>query len=197
MGEYIKSQPLATSAANGDWFVFDTATQTFRITRANLLGFIEAAVAANTNNIDDNTTDIATNTANIAANAADLAALGLEWVSINVNNADLLTLFSNPKTLFALPPSTSIDILDASFYFRYNTAAYATGGNLIITSGGATIGEIEDTIYTGGSNAYGKLLGVVPATLTTWTDIFLTTTTSNPTTGDGSLTINILYRRIS
>lgn len=207
MAEYIKEQPLVTSITNGDWLVFDTATATYRITRQNLLGQMDvnaadiadnaSDIAANAAAIVSNDADIATNASNIAANAAAFAALGLAWATVEITSAEILDLFTTPIKLLDLAPSTSIDIMDASFYFRYNTAQYTNGGPLVITSNGTELASIDAAIYTGTANTYGKALGVAPATLVTWGDIMLGAKTSNPTTGGGSLIVNILYRRIS
>lgn len=196
MGEFISDQTTATTITNGDYLVFDTATGTFKITRQNLLGQIDT----NTNNVDTNTGNISTNTGNISTNSADILALqnvGLKYTKVEVTPGEILTLNTAPVTLAPLTTGSYIQVVSLHCYYRHGSTAYSNPGNLEVYSGGYSMGWIGPTIITTPSDMSGEVLNLIVSPVTgIGGDLILQAQTSNPTGGDGSLNISIVYKEV-
>ena len=123
MGEYIKDQTLSTTASSGDFFVFDSATNTYKITRQNLLGQMdtnENNIATNSSNISDISDQVDANEIISNANQSGLAT----------NNSKILALESevNSRRIWTgLTTDSEINVYSkvgiislSSLYSEYN-----------------------------------------------------------------------------
>lgn len=83
MAEYISDQTESTTAAAGAFFVFDEGSNTWKISRQNLIGQMDintVNVATNTSNISANTGNISTNTSNITNNSSVIDAIAKDTI---------------------------------------------------------------------------------------------------------------------
>lgn len=125
--------------------------------------------------------------------------------TITISNAELLALFTTPKTLIAAPGAGSyISLLSLDIYYDYATAPFAnTGNNLQIryqNAAGQQIGgnmmangflnQTADKVY---QQSVLGLLYQVTATNIINQPIVLTYTTSNLTMGGGKLKVFVRY----
>ena len=120
MGEYIKDQTLSTTASAGDYFVFDSATNTHKITRQNLIG-----------QMDTNQTNIASNTSNISdiSDQVDLVEItaNANESNIIINDAKILALESEINSRQIWQGASSVG--DANVYCKIGTINLTATGS--------------------------------------------------------------------
>lgn len=122
----------------------------------------------------------------------------VQSATTTISSAQILALHTTPITLVAAQgASTAIVPISMTVEYLYSTAAYATDNTLIFTYGGGTwitigsgIAGTSNVFYlrnaqvnagVSGSNAYSN------------SAFSVTTPTSNPTAGSGTLKITVLY----
>ena len=124
---------------------------------------------------------------------------------VKLTSAEILDLYNTPKLLVAAPGTGKIiELLSAVFFLDYGTATYAAGGNLTIQtvtdnaaltpaiSAADLINQAADhyrvvksLVCSGGDDI--ELLSVNQG-------LELVNATAVHTTGDGTLTVKIIYR---
>lgn len=119
----------------------------------------------------------------------------VKTTSITLSSADLLDIFSTPVTIVSSTVGY-IDILSVSALNLYGTAAYV--GNALILQDGtslSTIASFSAGFTTTGVDRFEKRIPSAYSDTSVGAVKYaqLTTTGSNWTTGDGTITVNIVY----
>jgi hypothetical protein len=128
---------------------------------------------------------------------------GIRFASVTIPTAEVLTLNSIPKAFgLTVPTGYHVEILGSSGSIDYNSAAYATNTQLQLTNGGgAALGTIGNNFL---ASTVSKICTAYSPTNPTAgqtqvlsaTDVYVTNTTGEPTTGDSDITVNITYRLV-
>ena len=135
---------------------------------------------------------------------------GTDWISsadmikvvtVNVSSAEILSLFTTPIEIIPAPGANKfIRIIGGNIYNKFNTTAYASGGNLFMYYNNATLTPACSTpANIAFLNATGSTFAGVAITTSYYTvnavnvPIFLKMITQNPTTGNGTLIISLAY----
>jgi len=151
--------------------------------------------------LTDKENALATKTATLNSIATFFTGTSLLQTSVTLSTTNLLNLFSTPITLIAAPGANNyIQIISAtviidfvSVAFDFNTASseivLETSTNELAFITGAKFNVVEDVAY---NFAY-----IDEAKLTPNTALTIKAQTSNPTQGNGSAVINLLYRVIN
>lgn len=122
-------------------------------------------------------------------------------VKVDLDATDLSTLFATPVTLVSAP-GTGYSIVPntVAFRFTYGTTQYDFATGLFVYTSGKTRGtDYFATIQQSDINAAANRSGTLYRTgygidgIDEDSDILIAAGTSNPTTGDGTLTIWITY----
>lgn len=122
--------------------------------------------------------------------------------SVTVSSSELLNIYTSAKQLLAAPGSNlAYQIISIGFSYTYSTAAYATDTNLVIQYGtvsffgtfGGLINQTSDKIL------FPTVIssGVTDKTNLENQAIFLTTATTNPTAGAGTLKVFLTYKIVT
>ena len=130
------------------------------------------------------------------------AFFGTKTISKTLSSAEILSCFTNPVTV--IPATTGFYTVPISILFKLNfvTTQYTVPGQVFLSTGAATANHIAQYNALSSAASSAKLVGdtsnlsVSPA-IPTDNEILLKATTANPTGGDGTLTIDIMYRLIS
>ena len=129
-------------------------------------------------------------------------AIGMVYEKIvDVSSAELLALFTTPKELVEAPGVGKVaELLSAVFFVDYNSAAYATYGDLTInlhTTGTAISNTLDlADLLAKTADTYVRL-PVADDEETVLQDneaLELRVATGNPITGDSPIKVAILYR---
>jgi hypothetical protein len=210
----LTSGVLSTAVAGADYIAATTGTA---IQKASAGGL--AAAVAGTDYSPPLSTTVPSLTVN-AGTGAITPATGyvndIQTVVVNVSSAEVLALFTTPKTLVAAPGANKqIVPLHIIVEYDYNSTTYAGtlflgigssaasgygvmalscvgAGNNILTRTADAFCQIGATLGGGGASI-GDLKSVID-----WTNKPLTfaASTSNPTTGNGTFRITLTYRVI-
>lgn len=142
--------------------------------------------------------------------SADVAASLIQIVSVDINIAEVKTLFSAPKTLLAAPGTHNYyEFLGATVIYESNSAAYETIGNNMTVkytngSGAAASGTLTGTGFLDQTTT-DKIAKIIPVAVATTTAtsienqiLVLCMATADPCgAGDGVLHAKISYRTIA
>lgn len=148
-------------------------------------------------------TDVTDNDATKTAKVTDFQAFfGTKTISKTLSSAEILSCFTNPVTV--IPATTGFYTVPISILFKLNfvTTQYTVAGQVFLSTGAATANHIAQYNALSSAASSAKLVGdttnlsVSPA-IPTDNEILFKATTANPTGGDGTLTIDIMYRLIS
>lgn len=139
--------------------------------------------------------DRKTTTAEIAA----LASAGnLTYTKVSISSAEILDLFTTPKTVYAAPGAGEMLFpVSVLWVLNYGTAAYATNINLRVRMGGTMMQNSAVLGQTGDSYSLQPLAGGSFALDLSNTAITIDVQTGNPTAGDGTVDVYILYTTIT
>jgi hypothetical protein len=136
----------------------------------------------------------------------NMLATNVSQASVTVSSAEILALFTTAKTLLAAPGANKVyELVSATLTYVYNTTAYTVGSstNLAInykdktgaavTTTRATTGFIDQT-----ANSY-SLFRPLTAQLALDANainqpLCLSLAGANPTLGDGTFKLNLIYR---
>ena len=127
-------------------------------------------------------------------------------VEYSLTSSDILNLYSTPLQLVAAPGSGyAIEVLSAVFNYTFKSVAYATNTTLLLYTYNATNAQIAcpGLISLGSS----KIISSTSFTISTDSKtngiladnlgLYLTVGVGNPTAGDGTLKVNVMYRVIT
>ena len=139
----------------------------------------------------------------------DTSVSSIQETTVTVSSAELLALFTTPKTLISSPGAGSyISVISFDMYYTYVSAAYAnTGNNLNVKYDNASGYTLTPNLFAGGfldqtnDVVYqSPFLGSVYQQASTNIlnkPLVLTYANSNLTTGGGNLKIFITYKIIT
>lgn len=127
----------------------------------------------------------------------------IKTTSLLIDTADVLTLNATPIQLVAAQGAgTTIEVLSASVWVKFNSAAYATNTVLQIINNGAGAAQYELDCLAATVDATRKM-GEVTTTVVgktqvlSNTDLEVMVETGDPTAGDSDIEIYITYRVIT
>lgn len=136
-------------------------------------------------------------------NADDISAsvTNLHLAEITLSAADILSLYSIPKTIISAPgANVSIDIISAVMFLNYGTSDYVASTNkLVLRFNGESTGlyEWSNAFIEGSTDLVHK--GVISSNVVlkknTAVELFIEN--ANPTAGDSTMKTYILYRTIT
>jgi len=151
-------------------------------------------------------TTLGVDTADLAANAvtsAKLAESTVQYASLDVSSAELLALYTTPKTLVAAPGAGNVlEFIALLLAYDYNTTAYTIGSatNLEVKYTNASGAAVSTTQAVTGmiDQATDQLraLDKLEASVTPVANavLVLTLAGANPTAGDSPLHAKVAYR---
>lgn len=132
-----------------------------------------------------------------------LNTTGIESATVSLSAADISTLVSSPVQIVASPGiGKAIEIISAMGSFTYNSVAYDNLAAIIIGSTAPTDGQVvsNNFILSGASSIifkFGTDISTYNLVILEDTPIYVSAVGTDPTVGDGTLTIDILYRTIT
>ncbi len=119
-------------------------------------------------------------------------------VAVTLSSAQILALNTTPITLVGAVAGYAIEAVSVSVAIDYNSAAYATNTNLIITTDTATNPQFKrDSLLTQTTDTVWKFPEVTPTSGTQLISnkaLTATVATGDPTAGDSPITIFVNYR---
>ena len=132
----------------------------------------------------------------------DQRAIGMVYEKIvELTSAEILALFTTTKELVAAPGVGKVlEFMSATFFIDYNTATYATRGDLTVnlaTTGTAVSNTLDAADLVQKTADTYVLLPVKDTEETVLQDneaLELRCATGNPVTGDSTIKVSILYR---
>lgn len=148
-------------------------------------------------------TDVTDNDATKTAKVTDFQAFfGTKTISKTLSSAEILSCFTNPVTV--IPATTGFFTVPISILFRLNfvSTPYSTSGQYFLSTGAAAANQIAQFNGLPSAATSAKLfgrtdnIGINPA-IPINNEILFIGESANPTNGDGTLTIDIMYRLIS
>ena len=119
---------------------------------------------------------------------------------VTLTSAEILALYTTPKTLVAAPGTKKvIQFISAVAFLDFNSVAYATAGILTIkyTNGSGT--AVSDAVAAAAlcnqaDDCYEEFAkNTVETELTSNAALVLTCDTANPTAGNSPITIKVIY----
>lgn len=128
-------------------------------------------------------------------------ATGLLTAEVDLSSSDILALFTSPKQLIAAPGAGKIiDIVSIDVQYDYNSVAYLTATSFFVgytTTGGANLHNTGIN-FNGSVDLYTKVSldnqNAWNAATRVNTAICAYCPAANPTAGNGTITVFILYR---
>lgn len=134
---------------------------------------------------------------------AGLVRGDLQMADVTISTAEVLALFTTPKTLVAAP-GAGFTLIPVSIYssITYNTTAYAcNAAGLILkyTDGSGTApGSVLTQAFCQSSASAEQVVqnAATAYTPTTNAALVLQAGTANPTTGNSAIKVRIFYRRV-
>lgn len=130
----------------------------------------------------------------------DLAATGLKSVTRTLTSAEILALSSSPVEILPAIPNTNYWIVGAyGVYHKLTTDYTASGFTITLAQGASEFGWINDSslIQNGSYGRQFVATGPAVGTTTPGDPVTLTIDTSDPTDGDGTLDVTVLYREVT
>ena len=118
----------------------------------------------------------------------------LKRAQVTLTAAQVLALNSTPITLVAGITGKEIQVVNASFYLKYNTSTYASYTLLLLRSASSTQSQARFDIS---HNADSKgTLGLLQGQFNNVTGdaLVVSADSGNPTTGDSDIVVDVLYR---
>ena len=182
MANQIEVTSLAAQAASS----IDSNTQVVAFTQSgdtNRLPLVEAVAQANTSNGDES----------------------IKTVSLTIATADVLTLNATPVQFgLTVAAGTAIYVMGIYGKMTYNSATYATNGNLLVRSVGTTAPQAG---FAANGFLFGTTTRISTGTMTGGTsvtddqlidgaDIECYVSGGNPTAGNSDITVYVTYRLI-
>ena len=151
--------------------------------------------------LTDKTDALATKTATLNSISSFFASTSLQSTKVTLSTTQLLNLFSSPVTLIvAQGANTYIQIIRATVFFTYGTQAYdfvAGAGEIVLETGTDDAGSWAGSVYNSAVNvAYNSTL-IENVKLSANSALTIKALTQNPTQGNGTAIVNILYRVIT
>lgn len=116
-------------------------------------------------------------------------------VTRTLSSAEILALFTTPIELVPAPGANKyIHVISASAYNNFNTVAYANGVDQLLLRVNANVWTFPNSFTEAVADTanMGAVVPDLPIQLNQELDI--TTSTANPTLGDGTITITVLYK---
>lgn len=119
--------------------------------------------------------------------------------SITLSSAQILDLYDTPVELVAQPGvGKYIEVISASAYNNYDSAAYNAGTDLLELQVGTTkVWSWTNAFLESTTDKASQGTRVDDAELPVNKGINITTTTADPTTGQGTIKISVIYRVIT
>jgi len=211
---YKTSWPLWYDDVNGvyrllyDANQFQLVNHAFRLVDENCPLLKDYVPYADSNYADDRDANYIKHAAG-AVTSTDINASVIQITSVDINIAELKTLFSAPKTLLAAPGTHKYyDFLGATVIYESNSAGYETvGNNMTIKytngSGAAVSGTLTGTGFLDQTTT-DKIAKVIPAAVATTTAtsienqiLALCMATADPCgAGNGTLHLKIASRTV-
>jgi hypothetical protein len=134
---------------------------------------------------------------------ADAGVSNVFEASLSLTSAEILLLFTSPITIVPSPGvGKYIEVISATSALTFVTTAYATSFSLILINTGATNYQmVVSSLLATVSSTY-KFIGsnFTPTTATQIienTALNVSVLTVNPTNGDGTVKIKVLYRIVT
>lgn len=172
-----------TGAGQNDWVRYDSATETWKVINpsAGMRCWDKQTLSELT---FDGTTWIG-------------VGATLRRVKVILTSAQILSLFSSPKSAIVAPSGGPIDIISVFGLNSFNSAAYSGNAVRLRYVGGADIATFSDVFTTTTTSRYEKanMLSNYVALEGTGVEIYVPT--ANPTLGDGTMRFEIIYRYVN
>jgi hypothetical protein len=150
-----------------------------------------------------NVTDPSSDQDAATKNYVDNLPLGaLQVVTVNVSSSEILNLFSSPKTLIAAPGAGKyIQVVHAYLFLDVGTVYSNTTTSIQYATGQNIIGPIT-TFLSAGSDTLSNWPSIGGTTAAAFTQfensaVQYVASGSNPTTGTGTVRINLIYRIVT
>lgn len=126
----------------------------------------------------------------------------VQSASVTLSSADILSLHTTPITLVAAQgANTFIFVIGVTYYLPYNSIAYATDPTLRIQYADGNVINTNSNFLSFSTNALNRKgtsdLNVSGASLSINSALQVTTPTSNPTAGNSTVKIRVLYSVIN
>jgi len=147
-------------------------------------------------------TDVSDSEKTKTAMVSDFQAyFGTKSLEVEVSSAEILTSNSTPKVLLGCEPGEYIQVISAAMLYTFGTVAYTTGGSSSVSSSAASNEEfLFESINGVGANA-----AYLPTNNNKFqyfnsaggNNLLFSSPVSNPTLGDGTIKLSILYRIIT
>ena len=143
-------------------------------------------------------------TGSFTLNGTNLATLvsPVQSVTVNLSQSDILSLGTSPIIILPAPGAGSVyDIVDTVIIYDYNSAPYTTATDLSFFHGTLGVYSTTGNFLTAAADTYLKIQSATyGGNLSNFSNgnyRITTTTAVNPTGGDGTMKITVLYRTLS
>jgi len=126
----------------------------------------------------------------------------IQSATVTLDSADIVSLHSSPVTIVpAQGSNTFIFVIGALYYMQYNSVAYTTDPTLRIQYADGNVINTNNNYLSFSSNAIGRKstsdLNVSGSNISINSALQVTTPTSNPTSGNSTVKITVLYSVIN
>ena len=120
----------------------------------------------------------------------------IQKVALRIPTADVLTIFATPVELIPTPGANKvIEVVSASVWLDFNSAAYTANVTLNIATVGANVGQFQLTILDAASARHKKMLvnTSVNTEIIANAAVEVKTVGGNPATGDSDIIVFATY----
>ncbi len=206
MGKYRTNQSITT------YRILDTTILNADVNTAASIDFSKLATLTAANILVGNASAVPTSVAMSGdaaisnAGAVSLASYTVKYATVEISSAEILALFTTPKSLVAAPGvGYVLDFISLLLAYDYGTVAY--------TIGTATNLQVK---YTDGAGAASSVTQAVTGMIDQATDqirhldklessitpvanaaLVLTLAVANPTAGNGTIHVKVIYRTLA
>ena len=152
-------------------------------------------------------TDVNDNDRTKTAKVSDFQSyFGTSSLEVTITSAQLLTSFTQPVVLLTCGANEFITVLNVvqKYNFVTNPYVFAGGSNMLITNNGSTaVQHLQYELKSIDGVAVNTVSSSVGPVKTTYplpggaNSLTFQTNVANPTGGDGTLTLSILYRKVT
>lgn len=114
--------------------------------------------------------------------------------TVTLSSAQILAGYTTPVSIVAAPGSGKyIEVISATAYNNFNTTAYANGTDLLELQVGAKVWEFPNSFTEAVADQVCQGTRVDNAVISQNTALTVRTTSADPTTGDGTITLKVIY----